>query len=153
MAYGVIRVENASGITLGKDLFSLKCESAIENGHVVVVGDYISGEVRAFSTPTAKTAMGNVAIIASEEIVKTKGNNTLAEFINEKGSIARGYRLVSGDIYGLTAECFEGTPAKGNVVELMAGTKLKTVKTATEGSTVVGKIVDVEGKYFVVEIA
>lgn len=153
MAYGVIRVENASGITLGKDLFSLKCESAIENGHVVVVGDYVSGEVRAFSTPTAKTAMGNVAIIASEEIVKTKGNNTLAEFINEKGSIARGYRLVSGDIYGLTAECFEGAPAKGNVVELMAGTKLKTVKTATEGSTVVGKIVDVEGKYFVVEIA
>lgn len=153
MAYGVIRVENASGITLGKDLFSLKCESAIENGHVVVVGDYVSGEVRAFSTPTADTAMGKVAIIASEEIVKTKGNNTLAEFRNEAGSIARGYRLVSGDIYGLTAECFEGTPAKGNVVELMAGTKLKTAVSATEGSTVVGKIVDVEGKYFVVEIA
>ena len=153
MAYGVIRVENASGITLGKDLFSLKCESAIENGHVVVVGDYISGEVRAFSTPAANTAMGKVAIIASEEIVKTKSYNTLAEFINEAGSIARGYRLVSGDIYGLTAECFEGTPAEGNVVELMAGTKLKTVKTATSGSTVVGKIVDVEGKYFVVEIA
>lgn len=153
MAYGVIRVENASGTTLGKDLFSLKCESAIENGHVVVVGDYVSGEVRAFSTPAADTAMGKVAIIASEEIVKTKGNNTLAEFRNEAGSIARGYRLVSGDIYGLTAECFEGTPEKGNVVELMAGTKLKTVKSATGGSTVVGKIVDVEGKYFVVEIA
>ena len=88
MAYGVIRVENASGITLGKDLFSLKCESAIENGHVVVVGDYISGEVRAFSTPAANTAMGKVAIIASEEIVKTKSYNTLAEFINEAGSIA-----------------------------------------------------------------
>ena len=84
---------------------------------------------------------------------KVKGNNTLAEFRNEAGSIARGYRLVSGDIYGLTAECFEGTPAKGNVVELMAGTKLKTAVSATEGSTVVGKIVDVEGKYFVVEIA
>lgn len=31
----------------------------------------------------------------------------------------------------------------GNVVELQAGTKLKVVSSATNGSTVVGKIVDI----------
>ena len=104
MAYGVIRVENASGITLGKDLFSLKCESAIENGHVVVVGDYISGEVRAFSAPTAKTAMGNVAIIASVIILMILGVKYMLGSVEEKADYKKSFMpLIIGIILVVSA--------------------------------------------------
>lgn len=158
MAYGVVRTDNMSGTTLGKDLVSIKFKSgdadaAIENGAVVLIGDYIDGEVRKGSAPAANSPIDSIALIASEEIVKDKKTNTLAEFVNKAGSVARGYRLRTGDIFSLKAAAIDGTAKKGSVIELQAGTKLKAVDSATASSTKVGTVVAVEGDWFVIEVA
>lgn len=156
--YGRFRSDNMSGTTLGKDLVSLKFkasgnDAAIENGNVVVVGKYIAGEVREATVPAASSDKNVIAVIGSEEIIKSKKNNTLGEFINEAGVISRGYRLRSGDLFSVTAEALAGTPAVGSLVELQADTKLKVVTTATAGSTTIGKIVLNEGIWYVIEVA
>ena len=49
-----------------------------------------------------------------------------------------------GQVFSATAEAFNTTPTIGDTVEAQAGTKMKVVASATQGSTVIGKIVDVE---------
>lgn len=85
---------------------------------------------------------------------KTKAHNTLKEYINIAGLNVRGYRLSSKDCFSLTKEAFasDSVLAKDSVVELAAGTKFKAVASATGDSTTVGKIVAVEGEWYVVEV-
>lgn len=47
------------------------------------------------------------------------------------------------------SDSIKASPAKGNIVELAAGTKLNVAASATSGATTVGKIIDVEiaGRY------
>lgn len=49
-----------------------------------------------------------------------------------------------GQVFSATAEAFNTTPTKGDIVEAQAGTKMKVVASATNGSTVIGKVIDVE---------
>ena len=162
MTYACVRTDNMSGTVNGKDLVSVKYfegenEAAIENGCVVLVGEYLEGqrEVRKATAPAANSKLADVALIANEEVVKTKSHNTLDEYVNEAGAIVRGYRLAEPkQMFSVTKEAFatSATPAKGAVVELMKGNKLNAAVSATEGSTVVGKIVAVEGVWFVIEL-
>lgn len=127
-------------------------DAAIENGNLVVVGDLIDGEreVYAASTPAVDTVIGKIALITTPEVVADERKKNISDFRNEAGDVCTADRLFSGDIFSLTAEGFEGTPEKGKLVELQAGTKLKVVATITSGSTAVGKIIDVvNGKYAV----
>lgn len=162
MAYACVRTDNMSGTTIGKDLVSLKYfdgedkEAAIENGSVVLVGAYLDGqrEVRKATAVAKNSKLSEVALIAHEEVDKTKAHNTLKEYINIAGLNVRGYRLPSKDCFSLTKEAFtaDSVLAKDSVVELAAGTKFKAVASATDGSTTVGKIVAVEGEWYVVEV-
>ena len=161
MNYACVRTDNMSGTTIGKDLVSLRyfsgeVETAIENGSVVLVGAYLPGEreVRKATAVAANSKLSEVALIAHEEVDKTKSNNTLKEYSNKAGLNVRGYRLVSKDCFSVTKEAFANgsTPAVEAVVELTEGTKLKAVETATENSTTVGKIIAVEGEWYVIEV-
>lgn len=153
--YAIVRTDNMSGTVNGKDLVSLKYTADVENGNVLAIGGYIEGEreVRTATAPTAATALADVALVASEEVVAEKSFNGLADFTNKAGEIIRGYRLTSKDIFSVSAEALDGTPAVNAVVELQAGTKLKLVTEATEGSTVVGKVIAIEGEWIVIEVA
>ena len=57
----------------------------------------------------------------------------------------------------VTADALDGTPAKGKIVELQGDTKAKVVASATNGSTVIGTIIDVNvvGRYtyYAIEVA
>lgn len=162
MVYACVRTDNMSGTVMGKDLVSLKYiptdkEESIENGSIVVIGNYLDDEreVRRCSTPTASTLLSDCALIASEEVVKEKSYNALNEFINEPGAILRGYRLTTKDIFSVTKEAFaEGAVLEvGSIVELTDSTKLNAVTSATSGATRVGKIRRVEGEWYVIEVA
>lgn len=157
MKYACVRTDNMSGTINGKDLVSLKYEGAIENGSVVEVGAHISGEreVRVATAPAVAAKLGDLALIASPEVVKNKNHYGISAFINEEGAICRGYRLCSKDVYSVTKEAFvDGSVlAVGSVVELAGGVKVKAVETATEGNTTIGKIILVEGEWYVIEIA
>ena len=89
--YACVRTDNMSGTVLGKNLVSAKFDSEIENGNIVVIGGLLEGEreVREATTPAADSELRNLALVASEEVVKEKGKNTLAEFRTEEGDIIR----------------------------------------------------------------
>ena len=153
--YACVRTDNMSGTTLGKNLVSVKFDGEIENGNIVVIGSLVSGEreVRTATTPAANSALRDLALIAAPEVVKDKKYNSLAEFINQKGDIVRAYRLVSGDIFSVTAEALAGTAVVGSVIEAQAATKMKAVESLTTGSTKIGTVLAIEGEWIGIEVA
>lgn len=156
MDYTCVRTDNMSGTVEGKNLVSLKYSKDIENGTILKVGALASGEreVREASIPAVGDSLKDLALVASPEVIKTKENYGLSEFINEAGDIMRGYRLTARDIFSITVEGFAAgqSPAVGNLVELDGKGKLIAVASATSNSTTIGKILAIEDKWYVVEV-
>lgn len=125
----------------------------IENGSVLKASELMDGEREVFlGEDVAKdTPIREVVLIAAPEVPYDERLRNLDEFINPAGKACRGYRLHSGNMFSVTKEALTGlaSPAKGNIVELAAGTKLNVAASATSGATTVGKIIDVEiaGRY------
>lgn len=152
--YAVITREKMASEYDGTKRVSLKINEDLQNGSVVVVGDLVSGKREVFATtkPTATTKLTDIAILTTPEVDADERKKNLSDFTNKAASLlpATGDYLTARDIFSLTAEGFDGTPAVGNIVELQADYKLKVVSSATAGSTSVGKIVDfANGKYAV----
>ena len=163
--YAVVRTDNMFGTDVRAGLVSVKymgadgsAPEAIENGCVVKLKELAEGEREVYVgvTPTAEDALNDIVLLAAPEVMYDERKKNLDEYINEKDKPIRGYCMHEGNFFGLTAEGFVGTPAKGNIVELTAGTKLNAVASATGSATKVGKIVDVENAgrytYYVVRI-
>lgn len=163
--YGVVRLDNMSGTTDGTLLRSVRFydgdkEAAIKNGRVVLIGDLLDGqrEVRKATAPVATSPLTHIGLVAAPELMYDERKRNLTEFINEAGENVRVYIPHVRDIFSVTAEALDAAAAiaKGNLVELQAGTKLKVVATATDKSTQVGKIVDIETvgslTYYVIEV-
>lgn len=172
MAYTVVRTDkmfgtdNRVGVASVKYMGSGSTATAIENGNVVKLDGLLAIDATAGTyereiykavTPAANDDIGVIALVASPEVMYDERKRDLAEFRNEAGEIARVYRLHHGDIFSVTAEGLQGTASRGSVIELQAGTKLKAVVSATSGSTVIGKCIEVApaGKYtfYVIEVA
>ena len=162
--YAVVRTDNMFGTDVRAGLVSVKYMGAdgakaeeIENGCVVKLKELAEGEREVFVgvTPTAEDDLNDIVLIATPEVMYDERKKNLDQYVNEAGKISRGYRMHEG-IYSVTAEALIGTPAKGNIVELTAGTKLNAVASATGSATKVGKIIDVEtaGRhtYYVIRI-
>lgn len=169
LIHPVVRTDNMVGTDVRAQLVSIEYLGAngatpteIENGMILkmnglkVKDDVTEREIYVGATPAANTALRDVVLVASPEVMYDEHKHNLDEFINPANKPARGYRLHSGATFGLTANAFDGTPEKGKIVELEAGLKLKVVSSLTSGSTKVGKIIAEEkaGRYtyFVVEI-
>ncbi|MBP5462521.1 MAG: hypothetical protein J6Y20_10380 [Lachnospiraceae bacterium] len=167
MSYGVVRTDLMYATDVRSGLVSVKyivtagdpavsTPTEIENGNVLKLGALLEGEREIFegTAPAADTPLSEVVLVASPEVMYDERKKNLDEFINEAGKACRGYRLHTGDVFSVTKDALDGAaePAVGDVVELKAGTKLNVVAAstgATEGSTVVGKIHDIEvaGRY------
>lgn len=155
-----VRTDKMSGTTVAKDLASAKFyagekEAAIENGNIVTLGGYIDGEreIKKATAPTASTALRDLYLVASPEVIKNKNYYGLNEFENAAGEPIRCYRLTPADQFSVTKEALDGEVAVGSFVEAQASTKMKVVASATEGSTVIGKVLAIEDKYIVIEVA
>lgn len=158
--HAVVRTDRLTGTDDRARLISVRYQpsdemTAIENGNIVLVGELEDGKREVFKgdTPTASSALRDVVLIATPEVMYDERLRNLDEYINEAGKISRGYRLHTHDVFSVTAEALnaasEDLLAKGSIVELMGGTKLNVVASATNGSTVVGEIKDVNvvGRY------
>ena len=161
MSYACVRTDNMSGTVQGKDLVSLRYlpgdkETAIENGNVGLVGEYLEGEreVRKATAPGKNSPLKDLALVASEEVVKDKEHNALSDFINLAGDTIRGYRLTARDIFSVTEQAFaEGAALEvGSIVELNGTTKFNAVASATAETTSVGKIIAIENEWYVIEV-
>ena len=175
--YSVVRTDNMMGTNVGtyldsvrfykvetKDGKSVDVEKEIENGNVVEVGGLLEGEreLHRAVAPAANTDIKKIGLVASPEVLYDERKRALYDFINRAGANVRIYYLHSGDEFGVTIEGLNvanGYEIKvGDAVELMAGTKLNVVASATSGSTQVGKIIAIEkagrdGTFYVVRVA
>lgn len=156
--HAVVRTDNMTGTDVKSQLVSIKymgsdgeTPTAIDNGNVLKVGALIEGEREVYcgGVPAAKDAVNSIVLVASVEVMYDERKKNLDEYENEADKICRGYRLNSGDVFSVTKEALTGTMKVGDVVELAAGTKLNTAKTATAETTTIGSIIAVEtaGRY------
>lgn len=162
--HNVVRTDSLSGTSDGSKLRSFKfydgaTPAAIDNGMVVKLDGLLSGEREVYKAvkPAASTPINEVALVASPEYMVEEHKHSLTDFTNDASEVSRGYKLVSGDRFGVTEKCFDTKPVVGNIVELMEGTTFKAVATATSGSTTIGKVIAIEGEsgitYYVIEVA
>lgn len=116
--------------------FDIKITLDLDNGSIIGRGALVAGQVYAMAAPTTfagkiigKAANGNwyVEVTAAENAylvltvpttyydytAQMRDENT---FYNANGDIVRAYPLFVGDVFELSAEGFEGTPAKNTVV-------------------------------------
>lgn len=142
----MFRSDAMAGTTLGQYLVSLRVAADIDNGMLVAVGALEEGEreVKTMASITNTTKLGAIAVLGSEEVNKAKSYDTVGEFTNEKGSIARGYILHNGGAYAVTAGAFDGAaPAKGAKIYAKAGSN----KHFTAGDVEIGtcEAIETEG--------
>lgn len=127
---------------------SSKANAAIDNGNVVLLGALLDGEREIYEATAvaAGSDLKKVVLVASPEMTHCPCNYGIENFENVAGKPARGYSLTTGCIFSVTKDALDGkaTPAKGDVVELKAGTKLNVATSATANSTQVGKIIAIE---------
>ena len=165
MAHAIVRTDKLWGTDVRSGMVSFEAPAEIDNGCVVTLGGLkgttkLEREIYVAAKPAASDDFDAIALVATPEVNTIPGTYALENFTNKKDSIARGYRLHKGDIFSVTAEALSAADfdavAAGDAVELQADYKLKVVASATSGSTVIGKILDVEvagGKtFYVVEV-
>ena len=154
--HAMFRSDAMAGTTLGQYLVSLRVATEIDNGMLVAVGALEDGqrEVKAMAAIAADTKVGAIAVLGSEEVDKEKSFDTVGEFTNKAGTIARGYILHDNGAYSVTAEAFDGSvPAKGAKVFAKAGSN----KHHTAGDVEIGvcEAVETDGAttWYVIRIA
>lgn len=154
--HAIVRTDLMHGTDNRADLVSIKymgadgdTPTAIDNGNVLKAGALMKGEreVLVGAAVATGTALNEIVLVASPEVMYDERKRNLEDYENEAGKVCRGYRLRSGDIFSVTKEAFSAEPsAASKVVELAAGTKLKP---AASSASAIGDIiaVDTVGRY------
>lgn len=139
--FAMFRADNLAGTTQGKYLASVRMAEDLANGSIVVPGAYEAGarEVKVCAAPTTE-AIGKIAILGSEEVVKDVKIDTVGGFTNKAGTIARAYILEAGDIFSVSAEGFVAVPEVGAAVKVATGTH----KMGTDGDITIGECIAIE---------
>lgn len=154
--HAIVRTDLMHGTDNRADLVSIKymgadgnTPTAIDNGNILKAGALMDGEheVLIGSNVATDTALSDIVLVASPEVMYDERKRNLEDYENVAGKVCRGYRLRSGDVFAVTSEAFSTAPsASHKVVELAAGTKLKPAASATAP---IGDIIAVEtvGRY------
>lgn len=134
MSFCVFRSDLLSGTDVAADLVSCRVYDAddnaiaVENGVIVELKGYEDGEREVMKAVLATSAskLSDCAIVGSVELMYDERKQNLDEFINEAGSICRGYIPRSRNMYSVTKEGFVGgvVAAKGAEVGVGEGGKL-----------------------------
>ena len=160
MSYCVFRSDLLSGTDVAADLVSCRVYDdageaiAVENGTIVELKGYEEGEREVMKAvlATASSKLSDCAIIGTVEVMYDERKKNLDEFINEAGSICRGYIPRSRNMFSVTKDGFVGgaVAAKGAEVGIGKGGKIDAAGTG------LGTIMAVEAAgrytYYVVKI-
>ena len=161
--HSVVRLDNMSATTDGTLLRTVRyndgsADAAIDNGNVVKLEALLAGEREIWKgvKPAANTPLNDLVLIATPEVMYDATLFNLSDFYNAAGANARGYKLRDGDIFSVTTDAIDGTPTVGHIIEAQAGTKMKDVASQTTGSTVIGRVIQLETvgtlNYAVIEV-
>ena len=134
MAYTVFRSDLLHGTDSGTDLVSVRVYDtgdnpiAVENGTIVELKEYEDGQREVWKgvLATASSKLSDCVVIGTEEVFYDERQKNLDEFINEAGTICRGYILRSRNMFSVTKEGFVGgnVPEKGNAIGIGADGKI-----------------------------
>lgn len=141
--HAMFRSDNMAGTTLGQFLATVRVDADTDNGTLVAIGAYKEGsrEIRT-TMPVSDGSLDYIAILGSEEVDKERPFNTVGEFTNKAGSLARAYILHPGDTYAVTAEAFAGTaPKVGDTVGFN-----ESGRHVANGGTMIGDCAAVENE-------
>lgn len=129
--------------TGGEGIMDLKISKDLDNGCIIGKGTYVGGQVYNMTAPTAftgkiladKAANGNwyVEVVTATNAYLvlqvpvtpynyTKQMEAESTFYNANGDIVRAYKLFPGDVFELSKEGFDGTPAANATVSFDATT-------------------------------
>ena len=139
--HAIVRTDLMFGTQVNAGLRSFKYMGSgstatdIDNGNVVLLDSIIvdanskvnDRELWKAVTPAANSAIEDIVLVATPEVLYDEHKKGLKEFYNEAGKICRGYVLHKNDIFSVTADALAGvtsSTAPGWVIELQAGTKL-----------------------------
>ncbi len=160
MAYTVFRSDLLSGTDVASDLVSCRVydgsdnEIAVENGTIVELKGYEDGEREVMKAvlATASSKLSDCAIIGTEEVMYDERKKNLDEFINEAGSICRGYIPRSRNMFSVTKDGFVGGTVAAKGAEVGIGANGKIDASGTGLGTIMA--VEVAGRYtyYVVKI-
>lgn len=172
MSYPIVRTDLMMGTNNESLLRTFKylpsnTATAINNGCVVLLDSIITDtdgnvpdrEVWKAVNVAANSALKDVVLVATPELMADEHKLNLDEFQNPADGLCRGYIFHENDIFSVTSDGFStslSAVAVGNVVELAAGNQMKIVASLTSGSTQVGKVIQVETigskTYYVVRV-
>ena len=114
----IVRLDKISDIHLSNGRHNT---AEMRNGYFVELGGLVAGEKELYNI-TAPNAIGNEVLLhASPEVMYDPRQSALEDFFDEAGEEVRLYHLHVGDIFTLTADLFDGTPAVGTVVSAQVG--------------------------------
>ena len=125
----------------GGHIFDIELTADHDNGELVGRGDYIKLGTYKETTPpifagkiVEQAANGNwyVEVTAATEALwilmpEITPYDTIRQtqnpkaWVNKEGDVVKGYSLVKGDIFEMSAEGFQGTPAVGSTVSFADG--------------------------------
>lgn len=154
--HAVMRTDKMAGTTSDVHLYHVMYKvgdvgAEIENGNIVQIGalNETRREVFDAAAPVAGVQLDDLAIVCAPVLFYDESRRHYEdEWVNEADRPVRAYGYHPGDIFSVTAEAFNGTPAKDKFVDYEAGvTTLKVADAASE--TTIGKIIQVEtiGRY------
>lgn len=133
----------ATTATGGDGIVDIRITKDLDNGTIIGKGTYEGGQVYGMTAPTTftgtilkeKAANGNwyveVATAANAYLVLqvpvtyydfNASARAESTFYNANGDVVRAYKLVPGDVFELSAEGFDGTPAASASVSFDATT-------------------------------
>lgn len=124
-------------------IFNILIEEDLDNGSIVAKGDYVKPEVYKAKNSTGfsgvvleKAANGNwyvevkeagdALLVLQVPVIYEEFTTAMqheSNFYNLAGDIVRSYELVKDDVFEVSAEAFDGVPAKGAAVTV-TGKKL-----------------------------
>ena len=172
MAYPIVRTDLMMGTNNESLLRTFKylpggTPTAINNGCVVLLDSILLNsddivedrEVWKAVTPAATSALKDIVLVATPELMADERKKNLSAFCYEADALCRGYILHENDIFSVTSDGFDtalDSVTVGSVVELAASNKMSIAASLTSGSTQVGKIIQVEtvgsNTYYVVRV-
>lgn len=160
MAYPIVRTDLMAGTVDPAKLRTFKylpsnTATALNNGTVVlldkIIADATTGavpnrEVWKAVTPAASSARKDLVLVATPELMYEAGKSGLDDFQNPANGLCRGYVFEENDIFSVTVDGVEAAAAiaVGDIVEVQAKPQMKIVKSATSGSTQIGKVIQLE---------
>lgn len=126
----------------------------IQNGSVVTLlnDKRLDRDLWIAVDPTASTALDDIVLVTTPEIMYDERLKSLHDFYNEADTNATGMVLKVNDIFSVTEEALDGTPEVGQPVSVQAGTKIKVGAGGTQIGTIIEKWVHNKDVYWAIRV-